>query len=77
MGGMNTQADLLSTSQAAEILGVVDSAVRAMIARGVFPGAVKIGASWILPRKAVEDERDKGQTTGYPRGRPRGGRTHS
>jgi len=69
---MRKKPDFISTADAASIIGVTDSAVRAMLSRGVFPGAFKLTArSWAIPRSEAIKERDKGQTTGYPRGRSR------
>lgn len=44
---------MISTTQAAALLGLKDSWVRLMCAQGRIKGAVKVGRNWVLPDKPV------------------------
>lgn len=41
--------DFVSTQQAAELLGIHESRVRALAAEGRIRGALKVGRAWIIP----------------------------
>lgn len=46
--------DLMTSPEAAEFLGVSDARIRQLCAEGVFPGAVKRGRWWFVPRASLE-----------------------
>lgn len=50
---MSTREDFVSVQEAAHMLGVDRSRVGRLCREGRFPGAAKIGTSWIIPREAV------------------------
>ena len=50
---MNPREEFLSVQEAASIMGIDRSRVGRLCREGRFPGATKIGASWIIPREAV------------------------
>lgn len=56
--------DLISISEAASLLALTATRVRAMVAKGQLP-AVKVGGRWLVERAAVEQR----QREGAPRGR--------
>lgn len=63
--GFSTQPDgeLLTTAQAAGILGVHQKTVERWCREGVAEGAVKIGRTWRLPREALASlQRPAGRT---------------
>jgi excisionase family DNA binding protein len=47
--------NLLTTAQAAEILGVSTRRVQAMIKDGLLPKSQKIGRDWLLDEKEVRE----------------------
>lgn len=59
---------VLTTRQAAEILGVNDSRVRQLILRGRLK-AEKFGSVWMIREEDLELVKDR--PTGYPKGKPR------
>lgn len=56
---MDSPADLLTTTQAAAILGVDASRVRQLVAAGRLP-AIKPGYDWLITRADVEAARAGG-----------------
>mgnify|MGYP006277221779 CR=1 FL=1 len=67
-GRKHTEDDLISTTEAAQIQGVVGSRIRQLILSGELP-AQRVGRTWVLKRSDVESFKRK------PRGgwRPRKG----
>jgi hypothetical protein len=63
------ETELLTTREAAELLGVDPRAILGRIYRGGFRHVIKKGHVWLIPigdMKGVERKR-----SGYPKGRPR------
>ena len=54
---MNIRNDLVSVSEAAKILSVDRSRIGVLCRQGRFEGAAKIGSTWMIPRKAVQNFR--------------------
>lgn len=50
--------DLKSSSEVAKMLNRTRYAVAKMCQRGVFPGAKKIGKTWLIPTHEIELGRD-------------------
>jgi excisionase family DNA binding protein len=50
---INTEEKYLSVTEAAEMLGLQRARTGVLCREGRFLGAVKVGNSWIIPRKAV------------------------
>ena len=50
---MNAREEFVSVQEAANIMGLDRSRVGRLCREGRFPGAAKVGSSWIIPRKAV------------------------
>ena len=50
---MNPREDFVSVQEAANIMGLDRSRVGRLCREGRFPGAAKVGSSWIIPREAV------------------------
>lgn len=46
--------DIVTTKEAADILGYSRMSVRNLCAWGKLPGAVKMGRDWVIPRATVE-----------------------
>ena len=44
---------LLSAAEVGQILGVSERRVRVLLKEGRVPGAVKVGAAWVVPQAAV------------------------
>ncbi|MGH9890827.1 MAG: helix-turn-helix domain-containing protein [bacterium] len=63
--------DFVSTQEAAELLGIHESRVRALAAEGRIRGALKVGRAWIIPLGAD----GKPQAKILPTGRPPKGKT--
>jgi len=59
---------LLSTSEAAERLGVSSSRVRRLVADGRLP-AVRVGKTWVIREGDLRFVADR--RPGWPKGRPR------
>ncbi len=60
--------EFITTSQAAEKLGISQRRVQALITSGRLP-AQKIGRDWLIRESDLEVVRER--KTGYPKGRPR------
>lgn len=41
----------LTTTQASQAVGLSHQRIRALCGKGLIPGAVKVGKSWIIPAK--------------------------
>lgn len=66
-GGGDKVADMLTTTQAAKIIGCTDSRVRQLVRAGLIPH-VKVGPRAVLiSQQEAEKMRDKPHTTGRPR----------
>lgn len=50
---MNPREEFVSVQEAANIMGLDRSRVGRLCREGRFPGAAKVGSSWIIPREAV------------------------
>ena len=50
---MKKHEEVISTSEAKEILGVTIQRVNQLIEANRFPGAIKSGKFWLLPRNEV------------------------
>ena len=50
---MNPREEFVSVQEAAHIMGLDRSRVGRLCREGRFPGAAKVGSSWIIPREAV------------------------
>jgi excisionase family DNA binding protein len=50
---IDADKDYLSVTEAAKILGLQRARTGVLCRDGRFPGAVKVGNSWIIPREAV------------------------
>lgn len=50
---MNPREEFVSVQEAADIMGLDRSRVGRLCREGRFPGATKIGTSWIIPRASV------------------------
>ena len=50
---MNPREEFVSAQEAANIMGLDRSRVGRLCREGRFPGAAKVGSSWIIPREAV------------------------
>jgi excisionase family DNA binding protein len=50
---IDTEKNYLSVTEAAEMLGLQRARTGVLCRKGRFPGAVKVGNSWIIPREAV------------------------
>ena len=50
---MNLREEFVSVQEAANIMGLDRSRVGRLCREGRFPGAAKVGSSWIIPREAV------------------------
>ena len=50
---MNPRKEFVSVQEAANIMGLDRSRVGRLCREGRFPGAAKVGSSWIIPREAV------------------------
>ncbi len=59
--------DLLTTAQAAAIIGVIPARVRRLAEDGRFPGARKHGRDWLIPRADVTAYADSPRRPGRPR----------
>lgn len=53
-GGMFMPDDLVSVTEAAKILGLQRARTGVLCREGRFPGAHKVGATWVIPRESVE-----------------------
>jgi len=51
---MATQTNLLTTAQAARIVGVSADWIAQCCQNGRFPGAIQPGRDWLIPRAEVE-----------------------
>jgi len=60
-------ADMLTAQEAAKRLDRTPRLVQNLCARGAFPGAVRIGRDWRIPKAAVT-ARKRRQKTGLPKG---------
>jgi len=49
--------DYVSVTEASEMLGLQRARTGVLCREGRFPGAIKVGNSWIIPRKAVENHK--------------------
>lgn len=58
---------LYSTHEAAEALGVTDSALRNLIMRGKFTPQQRVGRAWVFTRQEIEELRNRTKGKG---GRP-------
>jgi excisionase family DNA binding protein len=61
----------VSTSEAAEIIGVSRTRVIQMLGSGDLPGAKINSRAWLIERQAAEKVANKPYTTGRPRTRAR------
>lgn len=59
------EPQMLTSEQAAEMLGVTVSRVDKLAKEGRFKGARKLGRDWRIPRKAVEEHKAT-RKTGRP-----------
>lgn len=57
----------LTSSEAAERLGVNDSRIRQLIASGKIKGAEKFGSNWMIPTKKIEALANADRGPGRPR----------
>ena len=46
--------DMLTTREAAEIIGILPSSVKLLCRQGKLPGAEKRGRDWFIPRESAE-----------------------
>jgi len=61
----------LTTSEAAERLGVTPMRVRQLCQGGELPGARRRGRDWLIPVAAISVYQQNRRPAGYPAGRPR------
>ena len=67
-GGMD---DLVTTAQAAEIIGCSPQHVRRLALAGTLPGRAVTPRMWLFERRAVRAIADTAQSQGWPRGKSR------
>jgi hypothetical protein len=60
-------ADKLTTIQAAKRLERTPRLIQNLCVRGAFPGAIRVGRDWYIPRAEVT-ARKRRQKTGLPKG---------
>ena len=52
---MSIPTELMSVHDVANMLNVHRSRINVLLQQGRFDGAMKIGRSWVIPRKSVEN----------------------
>ncbi len=65
-------SDILTSEEAATEIGINRSRVLVLVRTGRFPGAIKKGSIWLIPREDALAYKNSPRKPGYPKGSSRG-----